>query len=209
MKYILIFCINLILLCQTKAQLREEELVKKAFDNYKSAILNDNAEEALRNVDSRTVNYYTQILNQVKNSDSLGINSMSVIDKITILSIRARATREEILNMQGSELFIYAIKNGMVGKNSVINNSVGDISIDSSFAKGQLLVKGNKTPLYFHFYKEQNTWRLDITSLFQASNGAFKAMIEESGESENDYLFTILEALTGKRPNSNIWNPIR
>jgi hypothetical protein len=209
MKYILIFCINLILLCQTKAQLREEELVKKAFDNYKSAILNDNAEEALRNVDSRTVYYYTQILNQVKNSDSLGINSMSVIDKITILSIRARATREEILNMQGSELFIYAIKNGMVGKNSVINNSVGDISIDSSFAKGQLLVKGNKTPLYFHFYKEQNTWRLDITSLFQASNGAFKAMIEESGESENDYLFTILEALTGKRPNSNIWNPIR
>ena len=209
MKYILIVCINLFLLSQTKAQLREEELVKKAFDNYKSAILNDNAEEALRNVDSRTVNYYTQILNQVKNADSLGINSMSLIDKITILSIRARATREEILKMQGSELFIYAIKNGMVGKNSVINNSVGEVSIDSSFAKGQLLVKGNKTPLYFHFYKEQNTWRLDITSLFQASNGAFKAMIEESGESENDYLFTILEALTGKRPNSTIWNPIR
>jgi hypothetical protein len=30
-------------------------------------------------------------------------------------------------------------------------------------------------------------------------------MIEDSGENENDYLFTLLETLTGKKPGADIW----
>ncbi len=209
MKFLLLLTFNIFLFSQISGQINEKALVKKAFDNYKTAILNDNAEEALNNVDSRTVKYYTQIINDVRNADSIRINSMSLIDKVTILSIRSRATKAEILSMQGSDLFIYAIKKGMVGKNSVMNNSVGDVTIDSNFAKGQLLVNGKKAPLYFQFYKEDGKWKLDITSLFPASNLAFKKMIEESGENENDYILMILETLTGKKPEAEIWNPIQ
>lgn len=110
--------------------------------------------------------------------------------------------------MSGNDLFVYAIKNGMVGKNSVVNNTIGEVLINGMFAKGQLLVKGKKAPLYFHFYKETDQWKLDLTSLFPASNLLFKQMVEESGETENEYLFSLLEMLTGKKPGQQIWQKV-
>lgn len=51
-------------------------------------------------------------------------------------------------------------------------------------------------------------WKLDLTSLFPASNLLFKQMVEESGQNENEYLFSLLEMLTGKKPGSEIWQKV-
>ena len=110
--------------------------------------------------------------------------------------------------MDGTGLFVYAIKKGMVGKNSVINNTIGDIKIDNGFAKGQLLVSDQPTEIYMHFYKEQDHWKIDLTSIFPIGNAAFKDMVEEDGRPENEFIFMILEYLTGKKPDPSIWQPL-
>lgn len=207
-KFVTIAAFLLTLTTRSLGQPGEEKLVRQAFDDYKSSILNDKGDEALNYIDQKTIRYYTDILEVIKNADSAKVNSLSLIDKITVFSIRHRATKEEIIKMDGKGLFVYAIKKGMVGKNSVANNTIGDVTIDKNFAKGQLLVRGQKAPLYFHFYKEPGQWKLDLTSLFPVSNMAFKKMIEDSGENENDYLFTLLETLTGKKPGADIWKPL-
>lgn len=191
------------------AQSNEVARVKKTFDSYKSAILNDKGEEAAAFVDSRTINYYNHILEAAKYADSNKINTLPLTDKITILSFRHRAAKEDIMSMDGKGLFVYAIKNGMVGKNSVSNNSIGEVTVDNDFAKGQLVVRGKAVPMYFHFYREQDQWKLDLTSLFPIANMTFKKMIEDSGEEENDYLFNLLEILTGKRPGPEIWQTMK
>lgn len=191
-----------------KAQQFDSMLVKEVFQHYKDAILKDKASDALQTIDSRTKKYYTDILHIVKKADSIGIDSLELIDKITVLRIRAGASREEIRAMQGMDVFLYAIKKGMVGKSSVVNNEIGEIKISGNFAKGQLVVSEQKTPFNFHFYKEEGTWKLDLTSLFGISNAAFKNMIKESGEEENSYLLGLLESLTGKKITSKIWQPV-
>ena len=37
---------------------------------------------------------------------------------------------------------------------------------------------------------------------------AFTKMAENSGESQNDFLFSMLELSTGKKPDNNIWKPV-
>jgi hypothetical protein len=37
---------------------------------------------------------------------------------------------------------------------------------------------------------------------------AFKKMIEDDGEEENQYLIQLLEMITGKKPVNEIWKPI-
>ena len=209
MKYLLILMISALFINTTPAQNTEAAQVKKTFDSYKTAILNDKAEKALETIDSRTLKYYTEILDAVKMADSSKITSMSLIDKITILSVRARATKDEIILMKGHDLFLFAIKNGMVGKDGVINNSVGDVTVNKNFAKGQLLVNGKKAPLYFHFYKENGKWKIDLTSLFPMSNVVLKKMIEESGKPEDEYIMMLLEAITGIKQSSEIWKPVQ
>ncbi|KIC93530.1 hypothetical protein [Flavihumibacter solisilvae] len=193
----------------TIAQSTDAAAVKKAFDNYKSAILNDKGEDAVTYVDSRTLKYYDHILEAAKHVDSSKLNSLPLIDKITILTFRHRASKEEITSMDGKGLFIYAIKNGMVGKNSVANNTIGEVTIDKDFAKGQLVVRGNAVPMYFHFYKEQANWKLDLTSLFPIANMTFKKMIEDSGEEENEFLLNLLEMMTGTKPGPEIWEAMK
>lgn len=208
MKYLLFFLILFTTTISSVAQSSDKVNIKKVFDSYKSAILNDNADEALNSIDNKTKDYYKNILAETKSADSSIISSKSLVDKITILGIRARASKEEIIKMQGTDAFLFAIKNGMVGKNSVVNNSVGAITVDNNFAKGELLVQGKQTSVFFHFYKEKEGWKLNLTELFALGNLSLKQMLQESSKTENEYLMEILSALSGKELTNEIWKPI-
>ena len=190
-------------------QENDVQLVKKSFDQYKSAILNDKGEEASEYVDSRTIRYYSNILDLVKTADSSKVETLSILDKVMVLMIRHVASKEEILEFDGKSLFVYAIDNGMVGKDGVSGGSIGEVTVNKDFAKGEFVVNGEKSPVFLHFYKEDGQWKVDLTSLFAASAEAFKAMIDESGQEENETLFYIMELLTGRKPAPEIWQPVK
>jgi hypothetical protein len=197
----------LVLSISAFTQKSEVKAVKASFDNYKQAILNDKGEEAVQYVDSRTINYYGDVLEKVRSADSATVNRLDLLDKVMVFSVRHRATKEDILSFDGKGLLVYAIKSGMVGKNSVVNSSIGDVTVEGTFAKGQYVSNGQKAPFNFDFYKEDNAWKVDLTSIFSTTNIAFRKLVEESGQTENEFLFSILERLTGRRPGDEIWIP--
>ncbi len=194
---------------QAEEAASDEQQIRDCFAAYKSAILNDKGEVAADQVDSRTINYYSDILAKSLTADSTLICQQNILDKLMILSVRHRTSEKDLLNFDGKELFIYSIKEGMVGKNSVANNELGEVTIDEDFGKGQLVANGMVAPMYFHFYKEDAKWKVDLTSIFTAGTAAFQAMAEESGQEENEYLFTLLELTTGEQPTEAIWKPIK
>ncbi|PSL23158.1 hypothetical protein [Dyadobacter jiangsuensis] len=193
----------------TTAQQTEEQQVKKTFDAYKSAILNDKGEEAVEQVDTKTINYYGNILEKVKTADSLAVDKLTLMDKLMVLIIRHRISKDEILTTNGKQLLVTAIKMGMVGKSSVMNNEVGVVKVNGNFATGELLVRGQKTPLAFEFNKENGTWKLDLTAVFPAGEAAFRQMVKQSGEPENAYLLSLIELTSGKGPGAEVWVPVK
>jgi hypothetical protein len=156
-----------------------------------------------------TIKYYEKSLELVKNADREKILSLSVFDKLLILFVRHKISKEDIYSFDGRKLLIYSIENGMVGKDSVIESSIGKVLIDKDFAKGELLVNGKKSLVYFHFYKEKGVWKIDLTSIFDMANMTFKKMIEKSGQTEEKFILLVLELSTGKKPNANIWEPLK
>lgn len=193
----------------TTAQQAEEQQVKKTFDNYKSAILNDKGEEAVEQVDTKTIAYYGDIFEKVKTADSLKVDKLSLMDKLIVLVVRHRIPKEEIMKTNGKQLLVTAIKMGMVGKSSVINNEVGTVKVNGDFASGELLVRGQKTPLAFEFHKENGLWKLDLTAIFPAGEAAFRQMVKQSGEPENEYLLSLIQLTTGKEPGAEVWVPTK
>jgi len=187
----------------------ENERTRACFEKYKSAILNDRGAEAAEYVDSRTISYYQEILEKTKNADSTEVNSLNIMDKLMVFSIRHRTVKEDILKFDGKQLLVHAIQEGMVGKSSVVNNEIGEIDLAGDFAKGQLISSGTPVPMYFHFYKEQDSWKINLTSIFPVANQAFQKMADDSGQDENEYLFMLLEVITGNKPTSQIWKPVK
>lgn len=206
---ILIIIVSIFFLASCTVQKRNELQVRKTFNSYKKAILKDQGEKASYFVDKNTLNYYSDILVKVINSDSTEIDALNILDKLMVLSIRHRVSKEDILNFNGKKLFIYAIENGMVGKGSVRNSEIGEIKFNSETAKGQFIINKIKAPFYYGFNKESNEWKLDLTSIFEVGKNAFKKIQEESEQSENEFLFMILESLTGRAPNDQIWQKIK
>ncbi len=204
------FGVFLLLLPATKslAQKSDAELIKQCFNQYKDAILNDKGEEAIQYVDDKTIKYYEGILGLTKNADSTQLENTGLLDKFIVLAVRHRVDREKILSFDGEGLLVYAIENGMVGKNGVVGTSLGEVTVFKEFAKAQIIANGETAPYYFHFYKNRGDWKLNLTSLFSLATAAFKNIIAESGKSDNDFFFQILEMMNGKKVSNKIWKPI-
>lgn len=187
----------------------DEALIKATFAGYKSAILEDRGADAVNFVDSRTINYYDRVLKHVINADSLEIAQLDVLDKMVVLSIRARTKADKILSMDGAQLFVYAIEEGMVGKGSVSQTHLSVMEVDGNAAKA-FLTKGDlETPLFFDFYKEEGSWKIDITTVFDIGAKYLLQMVDEMGMTEIEFIFSALEQATGVRPGKEIFLPLK
>jgi len=183
----------------------DEELVGQSFEAYKSAILNDKGEQAVKYVDSLTIAYYSKLLEIVKYGDSITVDALPILGKIIVLTVRAQVAKNKIISLDGKGLFVFAIKNGMISKSSVSTLTVGDVAVDSGFAKMQIVHNGKVSPLYLYFHKEQNQWKVDLTSLFPSFSPIMKKQVSESGKTENDFCIWTIESTTGIKTGPEIW----
>jgi hypothetical protein len=187
---------------------REKQLVSEAFEKYKNSVLNDKGEEAVNYVDNKTLEHYQHILDLVKAADSLELEKSTLLDKFFVIAIRHTTEKEILLKMTGKDLFVHAINKGMVGKESVVNATIGDVEISKDFAVGEFQSGGKNTGVKMHFHKQSNVWKVDLTSLFSFSNIAFEKMIKETGMSENVFLLRVLEEVYEKEADASVWNAI-
>ncbi|MEL6143105.1 MAG: hypothetical protein AAFU67_16000, partial [Bacteroidota bacterium] len=174
---------------------------------YKNAILNDEGEEAANYVDSRTMAYYVDILEKTRTADSIAVESLGIMDKMMVFFVRHRTEEDLLKKFDGRQLFVHAVEEGMVGKESVVNNDIGKITIDGDFAKAQVLSQGRRMPMWYHFHKEDGQWKLDLTSLFPAAEYSFHQSLKNMEQDENEFLFLLLQLTTGEEPGPEIWLP--
>lgn len=209
MKQSLFFILLLFSGMLAHAQNGEDTLVRAVFEKYRSDLLNDRGSEAVKSVDSRTIQYYSDLLELTKTADSSKIETLSIMDKMSVLIMRLKIPKEEILSFKGEDLFIYSVNHGMVGKGGVSRNNIGKITVDGNFASAQLMAKGISSEIHFEFYKENGSWKLDLTSIFPLTTLIFDKLILDSGKSENEFLLPLVEAASGKKVTPETWLPLK
>ncbi|WP_294672046.1 hypothetical protein [uncultured Fluviicola sp.] len=191
------------------AQNSEDTLIRAVFDKYRSDLLNDRGTEAVKEVDSKTIQYYSDILELTISADSSKVETLSIMDKMSVLIMRLKISKEELLTFSGKDLFIYSVDHGMVGKSGIAKNSIGQIIVNDNFASAPLGVKGAPTEVRFEFYKESGSWKINLTSIFPLAELVFEKLIKDSGKSENELLIPIIEAATNKRVSREVWQPLK
>lgn len=109
------------------------------------------------------------------------IRALSTVNKLFVLIIRHRVSSKEVELMTGESLFVYAVNHGWIGKASVINNEVGDITVSGTHATVVHISEGEASPFKWVFKMEYGKWRFDLTSMLPVAKQAFKEVIRESG----------------------------
>jgi len=204
---LIIFLSTFLLSCENN---KEEERINESFNNYKNAVINDNGKDAVKYVDTRTIKYYSRLLELTKTADSIQIEKSTIIEKFFVLAVRHTTPKDSIYKFTGKTLFSYAIEKGMTGKDGAIQLYINQIDIDNNFAIVKLKSKNAKSDpgINLHYYKENGVWKADWTSFFILGNVAFKNLIKSSGQEENEFIMNVLNEVYGKQ-NIDVWKPLR
>ena len=183
--------------------------ITSAFNNYKKAILKQDSKLALAQLDKNSFDYYDQVLNIALRANQQQLDELEILDKLMVLSVKHRVPKEQLIKMNGRELLIYALDNGLIGKNTVEKAELGDIDIKGEIAYGQYIISEQKTPLYFGFTYDQSQWRLDITSIFEPAGYGIRKLVEMQNKDENEVIIMMIESTTpGQKVSQEIWKPI-
>ncbi|GJQ60010.1 MAG: hypothetical protein D8M57_17560 [Candidatus Scalindua sp. AMX11] len=182
--------------------------VRGAFDNYRSSILNQDGSKAVKYVSKSTIEYYRKIMNATLTGKEEEVRGLSTIDKMMVILLRHRMKVKVLSKMTAENLFIHSVDKGWIGKDSVINSDIGEITESNNKATAVFINYGKKTPLKYQFVKEQEQWKLDLTAVMPISDEAFKQVIESSNLDEDEYIFKILESISGEKLSEDIWQPL-
>jgi hypothetical protein len=187
----------------------EQAAVRQCFNDYKSAALGDDYPQLIQLVDStHSLVYYQEMLHHILYSRPETVDSLNIFDKLTVLLIRQQAEVDDLKDYQAKDLLIYTFKSGMVGKETLESNTLGEVLIKKQNAQGRLLVNTLKTPAFYQFYKVEGTWRIDITSIFPQSASAFKQMAARNKVNENTYILSLIESISGSAAEPSLWEPL-
>lgn len=207
--YILPFLFSvLIISCNTPA--KNKKAIQECFDKYRKAIHENNGLEAVKYIDSHTIAYYDNILKLAKTSDSVTVSKMKFWDKTSVMVTRHLFKKEDILNMNGENLFILLVANEMFSDDEKYTKTVvQNIEIDGLHAKGEILINEvGKTTIKFQ--KVNNEWKFDLTSMLPAIEQTFDKLLKDINTSvtEDEFLMFVLKEFDSKEPSKDIWKPI-
>jgi hypothetical protein len=185
---------------------RTPEAVRKSFDAYKEAILNDKGSEAAKWVDKQTLDWYEESRQLALKAGREKLESLSMFNRMQAILIRHRVPLAELEKMDGRGLFAYAVDNGWVGKSSVSGLAIGEVSITGAFAAGTLVREGKATALKFQFSIEEGVWKVKLLPLMKMAEPGLKAQAKRAGMTENEFIIQMTEAVSGRKVPATIWD---
>lgn len=186
----------------------EADAVRAAFAGYKQAILDQDGVTALGWVDAKTLAYYGRMRELALHAERDAVARLSTMDKLMVFTVRHRIVREAVEAMDGAGLFVHAVEQGWIGKRSVVGNEIGEVAIAGTTATGTHVTGGRTSGLKWVFTKEGGRWKIDLTSNMALGDQALKAAIGMSGMGEDEFLFSMLESVSGRKVESGVWEPM-
>jgi hypothetical protein len=181
--------------------------LENCFAAYQTAVLHKQGDEAVKYLDSHSMDYFKMILEKVQGADSLAIEALSLPDKFNVLMIRQLASKKQILSFTPVTMTAFGFNHGMGGSGKLEGATLGKAKIKGNTAKAYLIQNGKKTTSAFEFNKEDGQWKIDVTPLIRESETEIKDMLQ--GKNENEFIFDMLELMTGKAPTAAIWKKVK
>jgi len=186
----------------------QETAIRACFNSYKTSVLAGNGEEAVQFVDANTLAYFEKMLELALHGEAATVKGLSALDKLMVLLVRFQIEPELLSQMDGRQLYVYSIDEGLVDREGMAANGIGKVTVNDGHAEGDHVANGVRSDLKYAFHLEDGEWKLDITSIYPAMEIAIKLMARNSRMNENDYLLFIVELDEDKKVTPEIWQPL-
>lgn len=181
----------------------------EAFDSYKDAILSQDGDSAANRVSASTISQYDDYLRWARTLDKDGLKELSFINRFQVIIMKHRLPKNLLLSGSGRDAFVYAVNHDWIGKSGVVPMSADNYHISGDRAISDASHAGQMLPYKFQYIKEGGVWKYDLTIIMKISNEPLRQAAIRSGLTEDEFIFKLTEAISGKKVPDSIWEPIK
>lgn len=179
---------------------------QEAFLAYKSAILEQEGEKAASIVTTTTLEEYQKYVDAAKYGQKESLQKLSFLTRLQTLIIRHRVPKNILKEMDGKTAFIYAVDNDWIGKTGVVPMEISNVRESGTRAVSEALLNGQKLPYEFTYKNENGQWKFDLTQILMNTEAPMRMAATKAKMEENDFIFMILETVSGIRPTEDLWS---
>jgi hypothetical protein len=185
----------------------EAAAIKACYAAYEQAVLDQDGKAAVNCIATPSIEYSENLRKLTLTADKKTVQGLSIFQKLSVLRCRLQVPVAELQKMTGKDFFAYGIAKGWTDKDSVAKNDIGKISVSGTTAKAFHVYVGRPTPFQWTFRKEKDEWKLDIYAAAFIEI-ALKQVVKQSGQSEDEFLVTLIELVAEEKVDESIWQPL-
>jgi hypothetical protein len=188
---------------------REAELLA-LWNEYRRCLVARDGTSALAVLTPETFAEYERLRRLSLELTRAELVQADLMDRVVVLSVRARLTGAELRAMTGRELLRLSIDRGWVGSN--LPNSVKLKRVEGRVAYVAFVENGEEMPFEIPMLRQSGSrWGVDLVELSRLVRPAMQQLLtrlaEQHGTDLNGALILIIERLIGQAPPESIWDP--
>jgi hypothetical protein len=195
------------------AQGDDAAAIRDLFDRYKSALLTGDGATASRLVDAETFAYFEDIKRLTLSGGEEEVRSRPFVDRLLIVTMRHELEPAKLEGMDLEGLLRHAIDAGWIGKQSIAQLGMGEVTVDGDEATAIAITpsQGTTTPaagdgLRYRFVRESSEWRFGFRSLVESINEMISQLTKQMGTDQDALIFLLVEQLSGRKVLPEIWS---
>jgi len=187
----------------------DADMIKSTFDYYQNAVVDNNGKAAADCLDSKTLEWYSKILEMTKESNKSSLEKINFLSKKSVLAIRQEFNKKQINDLNPKTAFAFAVEKSLYDQDFLKGAGFNNLKIENdkaivALAKDGKGIKDN----FLTFKKEGGKWKINFAALINAQDDDATGILVENIPSENAHALKAIKELSDKPIKSYIWKPV-
>jgi hypothetical protein len=183
--------------------------VKRCFLDYREAIGKPDGERAASLAAASTLDYFEFTRRAALSMPEPELRKRGLMDRLQILTIRARIPAATLRAVDGRGLFAVAVQEGMTGSMAKTLEP-GEVELDGSSARLGIRTDEETLPpgSGFRLAREADGWKLDVISVAALAEPEFEQMLRDLDPDLDVALLRVLSKVAKKPIDRSIFRPL-
>lgn len=188
----------------------DQAAVLKAYEFYRDALAELDGEQAAELVSEATIELYQQLRDHAVKSNRQTVEQLPLGSRMIVICLRHRVEPEKLHAMDGRAVFVYAVNQKWISKNSLakFKFTVDQVDVAEDGRTAQAFPRGRDSDIRFSFVKEDERWRLDLRPILALADETFRSVARLFRSDENTMMLSTIQMVTGRKVDDSVWEPI-
>lgn len=147
--------------------------VQGMWTSYRKALIERDARNASRMVSHESLLHYARLRDLALTVTRSELLSQTMLDRATILSMRVSLPVATLRSAADEEVFGLIVSHKLIDGDSIKDSTISGIQVSGDIARGNLVLKGERTGIAVTFKHEGGMWTVDLPALFTEMETTF------------------------------------